>query len=77
MDDSAVGGVFTPKLTKMETKAEISARVAREISDTEVGRRNAKTARLRQARLEMEAELNANLTLPKPRGAKASMKAAI
>jgi len=41
----------------MEIKAEISARVAREISDTEVARRNARTARLRQARLEKEAEL--------------------
>ncbi|MGS1095066.1 hypothetical protein ACVCNR_10830 [Aquamicrobium terrae] len=59
MDHDAVNAVFVPKLTRMETKADISARVAREIMDTEVARRNAKTARLRAARLEQEAEAEA------------------
>ncbi|MGS1096339.1 hypothetical protein ACVCNR_17405 (plasmid) [Aquamicrobium terrae] len=62
MDHDAVNAVFVPKLTRMETKADISARVAREIMDTEVARRNAKTARLRAARLEREAENAANGT---------------
>lgn len=56
MDHNAINAVFKPKLSKMETKADISARVAREIMDTEVARRNAKTARLKAARLEKEAE---------------------
>ncbi len=60
MDHDAVNAVFVPKLTRMETKADISARVAREILDTEVARRNAKTARLRAARLEQEAEAATN-----------------
>ncbi len=54
MNHDATNAVFKPSLTKMETKADISARVARQIIDTEVARRNAKTERLRAARLEME-----------------------
>lgn len=55
MNHDAVNAVFRPALTKMETKADISARVARQIIDTEVAKRNAKTERLKAARLEMEA----------------------
>lgn len=77
MNHDAVNAVFKPGLTKMETKADISARVARQIIDTEVARRNAKTERLRAARLEMEAieaeTPEEDVTAPKKR--KSSVKA--
>src|SRR5690606_25506997 len=55
--DSAIAAaaVFKPKPSKAETKADITDHAARTIISAEVERREAKTARLRQARLEQEA----------------------
>lgn len=44
-----------PKLTRAESKADITDRTARTIIGAEAQSREAKTARLRQARLEKEA----------------------
>lgn len=49
--------LFKPKPSKAETKADITDHTARAITGAEVERREAKTARLRQARLEAEAKL--------------------
>ncbi|MCT7375215.1 hypothetical protein [Chelativorans salis] len=57
--------LFPPTKPNAATKAEITNRTARAIIDAEAARRDAKTERLRQARLEMEAGQ------PKPAPAKA------
>jgi len=49
------GNVFRPKPSKAETKADITDHAARAIITDEAERREAKTAKLRQARLEREA----------------------
>lgn len=49
--------LFKPRPSKAETKADITDRAARTIVGDEAARREAKTARLRQARLENEAKL--------------------
>lgn len=49
--------LFKPKLSQAETKAGITDHAARAITDEQASRREAKTARLRQARLESEAKL--------------------
>lgn len=51
---------FAPKLSKHEAKADTTTRVAREIMDSEVNKREAKTERLRLARLAKEAEAPAD-----------------
>lgn len=50
--------LFKPKPSKAETRADITNRVARGILGAETERREAKTARLRQARLDAEAKLS-------------------
>jgi hypothetical protein len=45
-----------PKASKAESKAEITDSAARAIIGDEVARREAKTAKLRQARLDLEAK---------------------
>lgn len=61
-----------PARSKAETKAEITDHAARTILDAEAERRESKTARLRQARLENEAKEAAQAAPPaKPRRAKA------
>ena len=57
MDSTIItqGNLFKPKPSKAESKADITNDTARAIIGAEVERREAKTARLRQARLEMEA----------------------
>lgn len=45
-----------PKASKAESKAEITDIAARAIIGDEVARREAKTAKLRQARLDLEAK---------------------
>lgn len=55
--------LFKPKPSKAETKADITDNTARAIIGDEAARREAKTAKLRQARLEHEAKLAA---LPPP-----------
>lgn len=47
-------GVFKPKSTRMETKADITTAAATAIIETEAKAREAKTARLRAARLAQE-----------------------
>lgn len=51
MDNATINAVFRPKSSRQEAKADVTTRVAREIMDAEVARREAKTERLRQARL--------------------------
>ncbi len=48
---------FEPKPSRTETKADLTNQAARAIIGAEAERREAKTARLRQARLEQEARL--------------------
>lgn len=48
--------LFRPTRSKAETKAEITDHQAREIIQAEAQQREAKTAKLRQARLESEAK---------------------
>lgn len=50
------GGVFAPKATGAESKLQTTNSVVRTILDAEVKARDAKTARLRQLRLQREAE---------------------
>lgn len=47
--------LFKPPKSKSETKADVTDNAARAIIDDEVARREAKTARLRRARLAQEA----------------------
>ncbi len=47
--------LFKPKRSKAQTKADITDQTARAILDNEEAKRRAKTARLRAARLKMEA----------------------
>lgn len=47
---------FRPNLSKAETKAEEVSRIAKSMIEQEVVKRDAKTARLREARLALEAE---------------------
>ncbi len=62
--------LFRAKASKAETKADITDHAARAIVGAEVDRREAKTARLRQARLEAEAKLAASAAPAKPRPVK-------
>lgn len=54
-------GVFAPTPSRQDSKANTTTSVARAILETEVKQREAKTARLRELRLKMEAE-----TQPEP-----------
>lgn len=56
INQSLADTVFTPKPNRAETRADITSRIAREIIDQEVLARDAKTDRLRAARLAREAE---------------------
>lgn len=62
--------LFKPRPSKAETKADITDHAARAITDAEIERREAKTAKLRQARLEKEtmaaAQEIAEAPRPKP-----------
>lgn len=50
-----IPGVTGPSLSKLESKADSTTKAARALFDAEAAERVAKTARLRQARLEREA----------------------
>lgn len=50
----AAGALFGPSPNRLETKAQTTHSAARAIIDAEAAAREAKTAKLRQARLEME-----------------------
>ncbi|MFC6487042.1 hypothetical protein [Nitratireductor sp. GCM10026969] len=65
--------LFKPKPSKAETKADITDHTARAIIGDEAARREAKTARLRQARLENEAKSSTTPAAPgKPRRSRAA-----
>jgi hypothetical protein len=49
-------GMFAPKASRQETKADATTTVARSILQAEAKARDAKTAKLRALRLAMEAE---------------------
>jgi hypothetical protein len=57
--------LFRPTRSKAETKAQVTDNAARAIIDAEADSREAKTERLRKARLKMEAE-QAESAEPKP-----------
>lgn len=62
--------VFRPLRSRTETKAATTDNAARAIIDAEAARRETKTAKLRQARLESEARAAAEpapVTAPKPK----------
>ena len=54
MDDVFINAVFQPKPSKQETKADVTTKTARAIIDHELSAREAKTERLRAARLARE-----------------------
>lgn len=55
MKNPQADALFRPKPSKQEAKADVTARIARQIMDAETSRRDTKTERLRQARLAKEA----------------------
>ncbi|WP_159586595.1 hypothetical protein [Chelativorans xinjiangense] len=67
--------LFRPTRPNAATKADITDRTARAIIDAEAARREAKTERLRQARLEMEARQPKEAPAKAPRGGKTAAKA--
>ncbi|BCH26446.1 hypothetical protein [Mesorhizobium sp. L-8-3] len=67
-------GLFKPNPSKAETKADITNHAARAITGDEAARREAKTARLRQARLEREAQLASAVSPAEPPRAKTGSK---
>lgn len=56
MDQTLINAVFQPKPSKHEAKADVTTRVAREVIFSETTLREAKTERLRAARLAHEAK---------------------
>ncbi|GAB4064779.1 hypothetical protein KHC28_11795 [Ancylobacter sonchi] len=64
------GSLFKPNLTRTESKAESVSRVAMSMIEQETAKRDAKTARLREARLAQEAAAppaTAGAKLPGPK----------
>lgn len=57
MANTTRDGLFKPNLTKTESKAETVSRVARNMIDQEIAKRDAKTARLREARMARDADV--------------------
>lgn len=55
MNETLAAAVFQPKASRQETKADTTTRAAWEIIDSEAAAREAKTQRLRAARLALEA----------------------
>jgi len=67
MDETLLNAVFQPRLSRQETKADTTTRIAREMVNAEVVRREAKTERLRLARLELEKNAPPPATLASPK----------
>lgn len=61
--------LFKPKHSKTESKADATTHIARALIGAEVELRNAKTARLREARLENEATRASASSAEEPRRA--------
>jgi hypothetical protein len=59
--------LFKPKPSRMEARADVTNHAARAIIGAEAEQREAKTAKLRQARLEAEAKLSAKPSPAKQR----------
>ena len=57
MTDVTRDSLFKPNLTKTESKAEAVSRIAKTMIEQEVVKRDAKTARLREARLARDADV--------------------
>lgn len=72
MNDITQHNLFKPARSKAESKAQTTDNAARAIIGDEAARREAKTAKLRQARLESEAKAAAE---PAPAKAKAKRAA--
>lgn len=66
-DTSVVETFIKPKRTSPDSKAETTTRIAREMLDAESNHRGAKTARLRAARLAMEAKAASEAPEPAPK----------
>lgn len=65
MDQVTINAVFQPKPSKQEAKADITTRLVRAMIDTEASAREAKTERLRAARLAQEATAEPVAKTPK------------
>ena len=65
MNELPINAVFQPRSSKQEAKADVTTRVSREIMDSETAAREAKTERLRAARLVLEATANPVAEKPK------------
>lgn len=63
---------FQSPMTPSERKADQTTRVSREITDAAKERSQADVARLRQARLERDAEATASVPVKAPKKARAS-----
>jgi hypothetical protein len=66
-------GAFLPSKSKSETKADVTNNAAKTIIDAEAAKRDAKTARLREARMAQEAA-EAENAVPVPAKAKPRKK---
>lgn len=64
MTDPTRDALFKPNLTKTESKAEAVSRIAKTLIEQEIEKRDAKTARLKEARLARDA------AVPSPQEAK-------
>lgn len=60
-------GIFKPKPNAAETRSDATARLVKDIHDAETAAREAKTLRLRLARLEKERLAPAPIAAPKPK----------
>jgi len=67
MDEATINAVFRPRPSRQEAKADVTTRAARQIIDSEAEARQAKTERLRAARLAQEAAAD---PAPEPRKAR-------
>lgn len=66
MGNNIPNSLFKPKSSKADTRADLTDHTARAIIGDEAARREAKTARLRQARLDNEAKLATTTPPAKP-----------
>lgn len=71
MSGNITEGLFKRPASKAESKADSTNRAAREIISGEAAKREAKTARLREARMALEAAQPAPEEAPKRRRTKA------
>ncbi|MGN6307175.1 MAG: hypothetical protein ACTHNH_20350 [Mesorhizobium sp.] len=67
MDHERINAIFQPKPSKQEAKADATTQLARKIMDGETAAREAKTERLRQARLAKQKSEPAAPAKPKAR----------